>query len=88
MGDMLPMDIPLDHLLDPKNGAALARHSVVIEGHRTSISIEDAFWSALKRLCDQDQVSLNHRITEIDAARQGNLSSAIRLYVLARLQQG
>lgn len=79
--------LDLTALLDPKQGATLGRHSVVIEGHRTSISIEDAFWQALKQLCQDDQISLNQRITEIDAARQGNLSSALRLYVLARLQE-
>ncbi|MGB0683928.1 MAG: ribbon-helix-helix domain-containing protein [Magnetovibrionaceae bacterium] len=61
------------------------KHSVVIAGHATSISLEDAFWRRLKRMAEEDGRSLADLITEIDEARTGNLSSAIRLYVLNRV---
>jgi predicted DNA-binding ribbon-helix-helix protein len=60
----------------------LAKHSVVIAGHRTSLSLEGAFWSALKEICRARGVSLNRLIAEIDHTRTGNLSSAVRVFVL------
>ena len=65
----------------------MRRHAVIIAGHRTSVSVEDAFWAALKQIADTDQVSLNQLITTIDAARTGNLSSAIRVHVLQQVQR-
>lgn len=65
----------------------LNKHSVMIAGHPTSVSIEDAFWAELKRLANQRGTSLNTLVTEIDAGRTGNLSSAIRLFVLAELKR-
>jgi len=61
---------------------ALRRRSVTIAGHRTSVSLEDAFWQALKTIATARGLSLNRLISEIDAGRTGNLSSAIRVYVL------
>ena len=63
------------------------KRSIVIAGHKTSVSIEDAFWSALKDIAQSRQQSLAELIGAIDAARQtgkhnGNLSSAIRVFVL------
>ncbi len=63
----------------------LRKRSVVIAGHRTSVSLEGAFWEALRGIADARAVSLNRLIAEIDAARSGNLSSAIRVYVLDHL---
>jgi predicted DNA-binding ribbon-helix-helix protein len=63
------------------------KRSVEIAGHRTSVSIEAPFWDALKVIALRRRISLNELITEIDSARDGNLSSAIRLYVLRDLQQ-
>ena len=62
------------------------KRSVEIAGHRTSLSLEDAFWRALKRLAAADQISVNALIAQIDRERDGNLSSAVRVYVLERLQ--
>lgn len=67
----------------------IAKHSIAIRGHRTSFSLEDAFWRELKSIARQDKRSLSAVITEIDAGRSAseNLSSAIRLFVLQRLKQ-
>ncbi len=62
------------------------KRSVEIAGHRTSLSLEAAFWRALKRLAAKDGVSVNTLVTRIDRAREGNLSSAVRVYVLERLE--
>lgn len=61
----------------------IRKRSVVIAGHRTSISVENAFWDALLAIAGMREISANQLITEIDRERQGNLSSAIRLFVLA-----
>jgi|SRR5262245_15204268 predicted DNA-binding ribbon-helix-helix protein len=61
----------------------VVKRSVVIAGHKTSVSLEDAFWSALKEIAEQRQTTLSELVGSIDAARRhGNLSSAIRLFVL------
>ncbi len=62
------------------------KRSVEIAGHRTSLSLEEAFWRALKRIAAQDGVSINRLIERIDRERAGNLSSAVRIYVLERLE--
>lgn len=59
------------------------KRSIVIDGHKTSVSLEDAFWQELKRIAGHQRVTLSSVIGSIDMRRQrGNLSSAIRLYVL------
>ena len=67
--------------LDP----ALKKRSVTIAGHRTSLSLEEAFWQALKDIAGREGLSLNQLIERIDRSRQGNLSSAARIYVLGDL---
>ncbi len=62
------------------------KRSVEIAGHRTSLSLEEAFWRALKRIAARDGVSINKLIEQIDRVRGGNLSSAVRIYVLKRLE--
>lgn len=71
---------------DGLNSQELRKHSVLIAGHATSVSLEDPFWTALKRIAATTGQSLNALITEIDNSRSGNLSSALRVYVLARLE--
>jgi len=66
--------------------ADLFKRSVTIAGHRTSVSLEAPFWEALKEIAHARGVSLNALIEEIDGARQGNLSSALRIYVLETLK--
>ncbi|MCR9213127.1 MAG: ribbon-helix-helix domain-containing protein [Proteobacteria bacterium] len=63
----------------------IAKHSVTISGHRTSLSVEAEFWELLQDIAARRRISLNQLVTEIDAGRTGNLSSAIRLYVLQDL---
>jgi predicted DNA-binding ribbon-helix-helix protein len=73
---------------DGADGAlgAMKKRSVVITGHRTSVSLENAFWDALKILAGRKNFTVNQLVTEIDKQRDGNLSSAIRVYVLTSLQ--
>ncbi len=59
------------------------KRSIVIGGHKTSVSLEDAFWSELKDIAEQRDQTLSTMVGDIDTRRvQGNLSSAIRLFVL------
>jgi len=61
----------------------VVKRSIVIAGHKTSVSLEDAFWQALKEIASNRQMNLSDVVASIDTGRhQGNLSSAIRLYVL------
>jgi predicted DNA-binding ribbon-helix-helix protein len=63
--------------------AGVIKRSLVIAGHRTSISLEDAFWRELKVLAKKRSQSINALVSEIDISRgRANLSSAIRVYVL------
>ena len=65
----------------------ITKRSIVIAGHKTSVSLEDAFWSDLKEIARGQQATLSNVVAEIDKARQrGNLSSAIRLFVLDRVR--
>jgi len=81
----------------------MRKRSVTIDGHRTSISLEDAFWAELSEIARARSLSLNALVAEIDHARStpqggstsgntggntgGNLSSALRLYVLDDLKK-
>jgi predicted DNA-binding ribbon-helix-helix protein len=59
------------------------KRSIVIAGHKTSVSIEDAFWTALKEIAQLRRQSVAELIGSIDGTRRGsNLSSAIRVFVL------
>lgn len=62
----------------------LVKHSVLVAGHRTSVSLEPEFWQALQRLALSNNRSVNAEIGAIDAGRgERNLSSAIRLAILS-----
>ncbi|MSO72006.1 MAG: aryl-sulfate sulfotransferase [Rhodospirillaceae bacterium] len=63
------------------------KRSVDIAGHRTSVSIEAPFWDALRDIAMRRKTSINTLIANVDGARNGNLSSAIRVYVLRELQK-
>lgn len=67
-------------------GDVLKKRSVVIAGHKTSVSLEDAFWRALKRLAAERGVSVNDLVAGIDRRRSGSLSGAIRVTVLEWLE--
>ncbi len=61
---------------------AIKKRSVTIAGHKTSLSLEAAFWDALKDEARRRGLSINALIKEIDKDRQGNLSSAVRVFLL------
>ncbi|MGB0182024.1 MAG: ribbon-helix-helix domain-containing protein [Candidatus Puniceispirillales bacterium] len=72
----------------------MIKRSMTINGHRTSISLETAFWDALQRISNQKGCSLARLVADIDIERSkklgttaevGGLSSAIRLYILGEL---
>jgi predicted DNA-binding ribbon-helix-helix protein len=62
----------------------IIKHSIVIAHHKTSVSLEDQFWNALKEIADARQQTISGLVTAIKTAHQQcNLSSAIRQFVLA-----
>jgi predicted DNA-binding ribbon-helix-helix protein len=75
------------------NGAApvkhtMAKYSVRIAGHATSVSLEPEFWEALCEIAARRGLPVNTLLAAIDAGRSGNLSSAIRLFVLESCRRG
>ncbi len=61
----------------------VVKRSIVITGHKTSVSLENAFWTGLKDIATSRNMTLSELVASIDGdRRQGNLSSAIRLFVL------
>ena len=58
------------------------KRSVLVSGHRTSISLERAFWDELKEIADKRSLSINQLVTQVDEKRKSNLSSALRLFIL------
>ena len=59
------------------------KRSIMVAGHKTSVSLEDAFWNALKEIARERHMRLSELVAKIDAQRQlSNLSSALRLFVL------
>jgi predicted DNA-binding ribbon-helix-helix protein len=63
------------------------KRSIRIAQHNTSISLEPEFWAELKAIAEAEKISLNQLVARIDGARKGNLSSALRLYVLKKLKE-
>jgi predicted DNA-binding ribbon-helix-helix protein len=61
--------------------AKMKKHSLTIDGHRTSISLEDEFWEGLNQIALEQQQPLINIVKEIDENRVGSLSSAIRIFV-------
>ena len=63
--------------------SAVAKRSIVVRGHKTSVTLEDAFWSALRQIAQDEDSTLGALVAKIDYERDApNLSSAIRVYVL------
>lgn len=63
--------------------SAVAKRSIVVRGHKTSVTLEDAFWSALRQIAQDEDSTLGALVAKIDSERDApNLSSAIRVYVL------
>lgn len=67
----------------------IRKHSATLHGHRTSFTLEDVFWAELKAISEARHISLAGLIAEIDDERaaEGNLSSALRVYVLNWVKQ-
>jgi predicted DNA-binding ribbon-helix-helix protein len=69
--------------------SSVVKRSVVVGGHKTSVSLEDAFWRGLKEIAASRCVPLRDLVARIDTDREhGNLSSAIRLFVLNHYKAG
>jgi predicted DNA-binding ribbon-helix-helix protein len=67
--------------------SAITKRSVVIGGHKTSVSLEDPFWSAVREIADAQRMTVASLLRQIDLDRRNsNLSSAIRVYVLESLR--
>jgi predicted DNA-binding ribbon-helix-helix protein len=63
--------------------STVVKRSIVIAGHKTSVSLEDAFWKSLREIAGDRGITLSTLVTSIDVERQqGNLSSCMRLFVL------
>ncbi len=65
------------------------KRSLTLQGHRTSVSLEDAFWEELQAMAEAREMSVNALVAEIDAARgvSAGLASAIRVHILAELKR-
>lgn len=70
---------------EERDPARIRKRTVTVSGHVTSISLEEAFWDALKEIAAARVLSINGLVSEVDATRNGNLSSALRVYVLSDL---
>ena len=67
--------------------SSVVKRSVMISGHKTSVSLEDPFWSGLKEIAHSERATLPELLAKIDRERErGNLSSAIRLFVLDQVK--
>ncbi len=64
------------------------KRSVIVAGHRTSVSLERAFWDGLRELALLEGKTINQLVSDIDQGRAGNLSSAIRVFVLNAVRSG
>ena len=71
---------------DPRGKSQIFKRTVNIDGHSTSVHLEDAFWAALKEIAAAQSTPVNHLVETIDRERRkrhhANLSSAVRLFVL------
>ena len=66
---------------------SVRKYSVTIRGHSTSFSLEPEFFAEIKRLSAEQKTTVSDLIARIDSERTGNLSSALRLYVLNALKK-
>lgn len=61
---------------------AIIKRSIVLDGHKTSVSLENEFWEGLREIAERNRTNVSAMVRRIDAERKnGNLSSAIRVYV-------
>jgi predicted DNA-binding ribbon-helix-helix protein len=72
-----------------RKNSSVVKRSVIRNGHKSSISLEDQFWDALREIADHEQVTISTLVATIDHERTtSNLSSAIRVYVLDHFRHG
>lgn len=76
------MDRPAAAPTDRPASRPIRKHSVSIAGHATSVSLEAEFWDALTEIARDRGLSVNALIEEVDSSAAGNLSSALRVFVL------
>ena len=69
------------------DAARFRKRSLSLMGHKTSVSLENAFWEVLEKAAEARGISLAHLVREVDATRMGNLSSALRVYALGWVKQ-
>jgi predicted DNA-binding ribbon-helix-helix protein len=74
--------IKLEVIQGLSSQAVNKKRSVVVDGHRTSVSLEPIFWDQLREISSQRRMSVNELVTLIGQQRNGSLSSAIRVFVL------
>ncbi|MBQ8251271.1 MAG: ribbon-helix-helix domain-containing protein [Alphaproteobacteria bacterium] len=60
----------------------MKKRSLMIMGHSTSVSMEDEFWSMLKKISEHKKLTVQQLVEQIDMQRDGNLSSALRVFIL------
>lgn len=86
---MKPRDEPSQIPRERAHAETIVKHSLAIAGHRTSVSLEKAFWDELKRIARARGHSTASLVAAIDAERgAANLSSAIRVFVLNETRRG
>jgi predicted DNA-binding ribbon-helix-helix protein len=68
--------------------SSLKKRSVTIAGHSTSLSLEEEFWNELRTVAAQRGISLNALVASVDVGRTGNLSSALRVFILGCYRRG
>jgi predicted DNA-binding ribbon-helix-helix protein len=67
----------------------IVKRSIVIDGHKTNVSLEDAFWSDLKKIAHAQETTLSELVAKIDQSRErGTPSTAIRLFVFEHTLMG
>jgi predicted DNA-binding ribbon-helix-helix protein len=67
--------------------SAIIKRSVVINGHKTSVSLEQPFWNIVREIAQAEQTTVSALLRQIDEARRhANLSSAVRIFVLERVR--
>lgn len=83
----LCMMIPITGLWwAPRMKSSIVKRSITIDGHKTSVSLEERFWSDLKQIARAQEATLPKLVAKIDNTRQlGSLSSAIRLYTYSNM---
>jgi predicted DNA-binding ribbon-helix-helix protein len=83
MPSMPPVDVNGRRVKSP-----ILKRSIIIAGHKTSVSLEEPFWLCLREIAEAQQASLSSVVAGIEASRPGgNLSSAIRTFVLNKVRE-